>query len=300
MDNLNSHLNNQPHKHSFKHLNHHHPKFNVHSLLNFILIFFYLISLVQCDQRTYVQLTFETEENAPVNSFIGQIKVPDSFLNNLTQPPYLILPVNSQQKGICNPDNELTIDQHTGEIRNAIQLDREKCSLYKFLAISLKGLSFQITIKIVDLNDNAPRFLVSSISLQLPENSKQNEIRRQLPQAIDLDAGRFGLQTYRIKSGNLNNSFKLLVHRENDDQLYLDLQVNNELDREEISEFKLIIEALDGGQPQLFAELEVNIEIIDVNDNKPMFSQLVYQVNLLQNTTIGTKIVQVGFFKNMI
>lgn len=55
----------------------------VNSLLRFLLIFL-LISFANCDQRTYVQLQFETEENLPVNSLIGQIKVPDSY-NNFTQ-----------------------------------------------------------------------------------------------------------------------------------------------------------------------------------------------------------------------
>ena len=78
-----------------------------------------------------------------------------------------------------------------------------------------------------------------SINIQVPENS--NEIKRQLPSATDLDS-LFGLKDYRIKSGNTNNAFRLLVHRENDGILYVDLQVNNELDREEISNYKLIVE----------------------------------------------------------
>ena len=113
-----------------------------------VLLYFLLVSYVHGDPRTHVELMFETDENLPVNNLIGQIRVPDSYHNH-TKPPYLILPtVNSQQKGICNPGFDLAIDQHTGDIRNAVQLDREKCSLYKFLAISLKGISFQITIKV--------------------------------------------------------------------------------------------------------------------------------------------------------
>lgn len=221
-----------------------------------------------------------------------------SFFSIQSILPYLILPVNAQQKGICNLELDLNIDQHTGHIKNAISLDREKCSLYKFLAISLKGLSFEITIKVLDKNDNSPFFSIPSISIQLPENSKPNEIKRQLPRAQDLDSELYSLQTYRIKSGNLKNSFKLLMHRENDGILYLDLQVNNELDREEISNYKLIIEALDGGEPPLSAELEVNIEILDINDNRPAFDKQVYNVKLQQNATVGSKILQVSFVLN--
>jgi protocadherin-16/23 len=74
--------------------------------------------------------------------------------------------------------------------------------------------------------------------------------------------GQFGTQKYRIVSGNIGNAFRLLSHREKDDVLYLDLQVNGALDRETISSYTLVIEALDGGQPQLKDEMTVRIAIV--------------------------------------
>lgn len=63
-------------------------------------------------------------------------------------------------------------------------------------------------------------------------------------------------------SGNVGNAFRLVSHREKDDILYLDLQVNGALDRETISTFTLLIEALDGGQPALTDQLTVKISIV--------------------------------------
>jgi len=292
IDHFNFNVNNVNNFKSFKNQTTSRSKKNVNSNFLSFLLFCLFFSFAFCD-RNYVQLNFETEENLSVNTLIGQIRVPDSYHHDYTQPPYLILPVNGQQKGICNPNFDLNIDQHTGDIRNAIQIDREKCSLYKFLAISKKGISFQITIKIIDRNDNKPFFSVPSINIQLPENSKPNSIRRQLPFATDLDADQYGLQSYRIKSGNVNNAFKLITHRENDGILYVDLQPNKELDREEISHYRLMIEALDGGLPPFTAELEVKIEILDVNDEIPSIEKSVYNVKLPQNATIGTKLIQI-------
>lgn len=68
-------------------------------------------------------------------------------------------------------------------------------------------------------------------------------------------------------SGNIGNAFRLLSHREKDDVLYLDLQVNGALDRETISSYTLVIEALDGGQPQLKDEMTVRITIVSDNCN---------------------------------
>ena len=63
-------------------------------------------------------------------------------------------------------------------------------------------------------------------------------------------------------SGNVGNAFRLVSHREKDDILYLDLQVNGVLDRENIASYQLVIEALDGGQPPLKDHMTVKIGIV--------------------------------------
>ena len=76
--------------------------------------------------------------------------------------------------------------------------------------------------------------------------------------------GVFGTQSYRIVSGNVGNAFRLVSHREKDDILYLDLQVNGVLDRESIPSYQLVVEALDGGQPPLKDQMTVKIAIVSV------------------------------------
>ena len=87
-------------------------------------------------------------------------------------------------------------------------------------------------------------------------------MKRSLPPARDLDRGQFGTQTYKIVSGNSGLAFRLISHREKDDILYLDLQVNGALDRETTSNYRLIIEASDGGSPPLKDQLVVKINIV--------------------------------------
>ena len=147
---------------------------------------------------------------------------------------------------------------------------------------------------IEDVNDNSPHFPADQIELDFPENSKPKEVKRTLPPARDADrgwffveysrliyshfftshrsnthtsSGIFGVQSYRIVSGNVRNAFRLVSHREKDDILYLDLQVNGILDRENISHYQLVIEALDGGQSPLKAHLTVKISIVSSRNN---------------------------------
>lgn len=91
----------------------------------------------------------------------------------------------------------------------------------------------------------------------------------------------------------MGNAFRLLQHREKDDILYLDLQVNGVLDRETVPSYTLLIEALDGGLPPLRGEMIVNITIVDINDNEPVFQQSRYFASVTENATLGTSVLQV-------
>ena len=66
-----------------------------------------------------------------------------------------------------------------------------------------------------------------------------------VPMASDRDAGQFGVQRYRIAAGNVNHAFRLSYSPE----LYLNLMVNGQLDREYRARYDLVVEALDGGKP---------------------------------------------------
>jgi hypothetical protein len=100
-----------------------------------------------------------------------------------------------------------------------------------------------------------------------------------LPKAKDADEGKYGIQKYRIASGNVNNAFRLSYNGE----LFLDLVVNGQLDREYRAKYELMVEAIDGGKPpKLVMENEINyginsrigklrveVDVLDANDNPP-------------------------------
>jgi hypothetical protein len=63
--------------------------------------------------------------------------------------------------------------------------------------------------------------------------------------AKDPDSGKFTVQRYRISSGNVNNAFRLSHSAD----LFLDLVVNGQLDREYKANYDLVVQAIDGGKP---------------------------------------------------
>lgn len=53
--------------------------------------------------------------------------------------------------------------------------------------------------------------------------------------------------------------------------------------------------ATDDGQPPLSSEAKINIEILDENDNLPVFAKPSYKAEILENSKIGIKVTKVIF-----
>ena len=72
-----------------------------------------------------------------------------------------------------------------------------------------------------------------------------------------------------------------------------DIFVIEALDYEVSHEYYITIEATDGGSPPLSDMATVNINLTDVNDNRPVFSQDVYTTVISEDTELGKTVVAV-------
>ena len=230
---------------------------------------------------------FEVSEGVSLGTAIGFIGHKNPGQPEPPAPPYLIVPVPGSAV-----DSDLRIEEDTGEIKTRVVLDREVRSSYSLVAIPNLGENIRVHIKVKDENDNAPTFPEQVMHIQFPENTAR-DVKRTLHPAFDKDLGIFNTQRYDIVSGNINNAFRLSSHRERDEVLYLDLQINGFLDRETTASYSLLIEAWDGGSPSLKGSMTVNITIQDMNDNQPIFNQSRYFATVPENATIGTSVLQV-------
>lgn len=247
-----------------------------------------LFVVIFASTNAEVELKLEVSEGVPIGHRIGYI---GEFSHGVDSgPPYLIVPVPG-----TDTDKYLHVDKMTGEIRTKYQLDREVRASYSLVAIPLSGQNVRVVVNVLDENDNAPTFPQPIMHIEFPENTPL-DVKRTLNPARDPDLGSFNTQRYNIVSGNVNNAFRLSSHRERDDVLYLDLQINGFLDRETTPGYSLLIEALDGGSPPLRGEMTVNITIQDVNDNQPIFNQSRYFATIAENATVGSSVLQVFAF----
>uniref|UniRef100_A0A3P9JQU8 Cadherin domain-containing protein n=1 Tax=Oryzias latipes TaxID=8090 RepID=A0A3P9JQU8_ORYLA len=104
---------------------------------------------------------------------------------------------------------------------------------------------------------------------------------------FDLDTGSSGHVTCSIPD---NVPFKLVSEVKN----YYMLVTDEMLDREKQSEYNITLTATDAGFPSLSSDSVLSIQVSDVNDNAPTFSQSEYNVNILENQPVGTFVIKVS------
>lgn len=75
-----------------------------------------------------------------------------------------------------------------------------------------------------------------------------------------------------------------------------DIFVIAPLDYEVSHEYYITVEATDGGSPPLSDMATVNINLTDVNDNRPAFSQDVYTTVVSEDAELGKAVIMVSNF----
>ena len=103
-------------------------------------------------------------------------------------------------------------------------------------------------------------------------------------QAVDPDAGANGQVRYRI----VNHPDLFMVS--DNGSIYTQVP----LDRELRSQYDLVVEASDGAVDPRRTTLTLSIQVSDIDDNSPVFSQQTYVVNVPENSPVGTVILKLS------
>ncbi|XP_060743340.1 protocadherin Fat 3-like [Tachysurus vachellii] len=190
----------------------------------------------------------------------------------------------------------MRVDTDTGVLRVNERIDREElCESAVSCSFNLEALAnsplqlYQVRINIVDVNDNSPVFPVSSTYLNITEITGTGA-RFPVQSAHDADIGVNSVKTYKIDS---NEYFILDLQTQSDKTISTELVLIKALDREKIPNLDLLITAVDGGSPALTGTLTIKVNILDVNDNAPVFTKSLYKVSVAEDTTVGTTIISV-------
>ncbi|KAI2650841.1 Cadherin EGF LAG seven-pass G-type receptor 2 [Labeo rohita] len=186
------------------------------------------------------------------------------------------------------------IDSRSGVIRTRGLVDRETVESYILLVEANdqgrdpgpRSATATVHIIVEDDNDNAPQFSEKRYIVQVPEDLTPNTEILQVT-ATDQDRGNNAVVHFSIMSGNTRGQF------------YIDAQTGkldlvSQLDYEMNKEYTLRIRAQDGGRPPLsnISGL-VTVQVLDINDNAPIFVSTPFQATVLENVPVGYSVIHI-------
>uniref|UniRef100_UPI00398E8ED6 protocadherin Fat 1a isoform X3 n=1 Tax=Pristiophorus japonicus TaxID=55135 RepID=UPI00398E8ED6 len=189
-----------------------------------------------------------------------------------------------------NEHGKFSIDANTGAIFVLESLDFETSHEY-YLTVevtdggtpSLNDVA-TVNINVTDINDNTPKFSHNVYMAVISEDAPLGQLVVSVI-ADDSDGPLNNQIHYSIINGNQGSPFTIDITKG-------EIKVAQHLDREKISGYTLTVQALDNGVPPRFNTTTVNIDVADVNDNPPMFSQANYSVIIQENKPVGSSVLQ--------
>ncbi|XP_025721085.1 protocadherin gamma-A12-like, partial [Callorhinus ursinus] len=181
------------------------------------------------------------------------------------------------------------LDANLGTISTIGELNHEESESYEMevQAVDNAGYSAQakVLITVLDVNDNAPEVVVTSLSSSILENSPRGTLIALL-NVNDQDSGENG-QVICFIRGNL--PFTLEKSYGN----YYSLVTDTLLDREQVPSYNITVTASDRGSPPLSTETHISLKVADTNDNPPAFSDAFYSAYIVENNPRGAPVMSV-------
>lgn len=149
-------------------------------------------------------------------------------------------------------------------------LDREQAALHHLVLTAVDGGiparsgTAQISVRVLDTNDNSPAFDQSTYRVQLREDAPPGTLVVKL-NASDPDEGSNGELRYSLSSYTSDRERQLFSI----DAITGEVRVSGTLDYEESSSYQIYVQATDRGPVPMAGHCKVLVDILDVNDNAP-------------------------------
>ncbi|XP_048851790.1 protocadherin Fat 1a isoform X3 [Brienomyrus brachyistius] len=191
-----------------------------------------------------------------------------------------------------NEHGMFSVDPQTGDIFVIEPLDYESFHEYYLTVEASDGGAPALTdlatvsINLTDVNDHSPVFSQDVYSTVVSEDAP---LGRTIVAVVaeDADGPTHNRVRYTIMSGNQGSTFTI-------DVVKGVVKVARSLDREKVSGYTLTVQATDNGQPPRSSSTSINIDVSDVNDNAPVFSQANYSAIIQENQPMGSSVLQLS------
>ncbi|XP_075066091.1 protocadherin gamma-C5-like isoform X39 [Mixophyes fleayi] len=185
------------------------------------------------------------------------------------------------------------LNQQTGEMSVKGVVDFEEADFYEIsIRAKDKGVPETesrclVVIEIQDINDNSPEISLTSLVNTVPENAAVGTAIGFLS-VKDKDSGKNGEVNLEL-SPNLPFKIKPFNNR-------YSIITDGLLDREKVSQYTLDLIATDLGVPPLRTQISITLNVSDINDNSPSFSQSHFNGFIEENNDPGSLLCRVSAF----
>ncbi|XP_036595932.1 protocadherin-11 X-linked-like [Trichosurus vulpecula] len=238
----------------------------------------------------------ELPENVLIGDLVKDLGLKFSPEKRLSTPLQFKLVYKSEDLPLVR------VEETSGELYTTdVRIDREQlCSgvfsethcFYEVELVIFPEEVFKLVklrFLIEDINDNSPLFPATVINISIPENSAISS-RFPIPSAVDPDVGINGIQQYHLIKGF--DIFGLDVIETPEGEKWPLLIVQKMLDREERDTYVMKLKVEDGGSPPRSSTAILQVSVIDLNDNGPIFAETEVEVAIPENAPVGSSVYQ--------
>lgn len=247
-----------------------------------------------------LEVKYRLEEEQDVGKYVGNVRQDTNLASLYSADVMHKLKFRFLRQHQHQLPFSVSVD--TGVITTSARVDRdvicpgaETCDVKLDVAVQPAQYFrvIRVTIAILDINDNAPRFPDSALHFEILESAVVGT-GLVLPLAVDPDSPRFAVRGYRDVTHS--DTFDLREIRNPDSTSgsgELRLVLVRPLDRERVDGYRLKIMAADGGSPSLSGVVDVFVDVLDVNDNSPVFERHEYEATIVENAPPRTVVARV-------
>ncbi|EGV94401.1 Protocadherin beta-17 [Cricetulus griseus] len=231
-------------------------------------------------ERTLYEV--QVPENSPVDSLVIKVSATDLDTGMNGEISYSFSHVSRDVR------KTFKIHPTSGEVHLKAPLDFEVIQSYTINVQDKDGGSLSgksaIIVQVTDVNDNPPEIVFTSVISPIPENGL-SEMVVAVFSVRDQDSGDNSRMMCSIPD---NLPFLLKPTFKN----FYTLVTESSLDRESRAEYNITITVTDLGTPRLTTQHTITVQVSDVNDNAPAFTQTSYTLFVQENNSpalhIGT------------
>ena len=217
-------------------------------------------------------------ESTPVNHLLLLIIVTDADTGVNAEVELFIVSGDDDYTFVLFDSGELLLNQ---------SLDYETNSLYLLqikavnVAPNMLSSTSNVTVHVTDVNEFPPHFSQSVYQATITEGPGSNGVLVIIVTASDQDTA--DTISYSISASDFNISssagavFSTAV-----------------FDREMVDQYSVEVLAVDSGSPPRSSSAVINVTIVDLNDNHPVFSSAVDSVNVSETAPVGDEVAIVN------